>query len=122
MAQLKDLVKYVNYEFSSDIYTGEDYKSFQRKYINYLKSIANEYGWELVKTTKGHYWLSAFFKFKEKYVYMSISDVRCCNNEWFNHILVRKAKSDTDYHGETNTYTNLGNLKYHIFGLFNRDN
>ena len=25
-------------------------------------------------------------------------------------------------HFSPNTYTNLGNLKYHIFGLFNRDN
>ena len=39
MANIKDLEKYVNYEFSSGCYTGDDYKSFQTKYINYLRSI-----------------------------------------------------------------------------------
>ena len=32
MAKLNDLKKYIDYEFSSSCYTGEDYKSFQTKY------------------------------------------------------------------------------------------
>lgn len=36
MAKLKELTKYLDYEFSSGCYTGEDYLTFQRKYINYL--------------------------------------------------------------------------------------
>ena len=32
MAKLKDLEKYLNYEFSTGCYTGEDYKTFQTKY------------------------------------------------------------------------------------------
>ena len=39
MAKLKDLEKYIGYEFSSGCYTGEDYKSFQTKYINFLKTM-----------------------------------------------------------------------------------
>lgn len=39
MAKLKDLEKYLNYEFSTGCYTGEDYKTFQTKYINYLRSL-----------------------------------------------------------------------------------
>ena len=39
MAQIKDLEKYIDYEFSSGCYTGDDYKSFQTKYINFLRSI-----------------------------------------------------------------------------------
>ena len=39
MANLAELKKYLNYEFSSGCYTGEDYKSFQTKYINYLKQV-----------------------------------------------------------------------------------
>ena len=35
MANIKDLKKYVGYEFSSGCYTGDDYKSFQTKYINF---------------------------------------------------------------------------------------
>ncbi len=120
MATLKELAKYTHYTFSSGCDTGEDYKSFQRKYINYLKSIANEYGWELVKTIKGHYEFSAFFKFKDRFAYMSISDVRFFKNEWFSNILIRTAKNEKDYTGGQNNYTNIGNLKYAIYSLFNR--
>lgn len=120
MANIKELAKYRNYEFSSGGYTGEDYKSFERKYINYLKSIAKEYGWELVKANKNHYCFSAFLKHKYKYVYLSISDVRY-SNDWFNKILFRTATSDTDYTGGSNQYTNLTNLKYAIYGCFNKE-
>ena len=40
MATIKDLEKYIDYEFSSGCYTGDDYKSFQTKYINFLRSLA----------------------------------------------------------------------------------
>lgn len=42
MATIKDLEKYIDYEFSSGCYTGEDYKSFQTKYINFLRSKQSE--------------------------------------------------------------------------------
>ncbi len=52
MAKLQDLQKYLNYEFSTGCYTGEDYKTFERKYINYLKSLCKENGWEFVWGTQ----------------------------------------------------------------------
>ena len=48
MATIQDLKKYIGYEFSSGCYTGEDYKSFQTKYINYLRSICKQNHWQLV--------------------------------------------------------------------------
>ena len=120
MATLNELKQYLNYEFSSGCYTGEDYKTFQRKYINYLKSIAKEHGWTLCKVLKGHYEFSAFFKYKDKYVYFSISDVRFFTNEWYNNVLIRTAESDTDYHGGTNCYSSLPVLPINIFSLFDR--
>lgn len=45
MAKIAELKKYLGYEFSSGSYTGEDYKSFQTKYINYLKAICRENHW-----------------------------------------------------------------------------
>ena len=76
MAKLKDLDKYVNYEFSSGCYTGEDYKAFQTKYINFLKAICRNNHWKLVNVGKNHYCFSAFIKggTENKYVYLSISD------------------------------------------------
>ena len=52
MTTLKDLKKYLNYEFSSGCYTGEDYKAFQTKYINYLKTICRNNRWKLVNVGK----------------------------------------------------------------------
>ena len=120
MATLNDLKKYLNYEFSTGCYTGDDYKTFQRKYINYLKSIAKENGWELVKVGKNHYQFSAFFNYKDKYVYFSISDVRFWHNDWYNHILIRTAKHDRDYHGGNNYYTTLPTLNFGIKNLFDK--
>ena len=112
MANIKDLEKYVNYEFSSGCYTGDDYKSFQRKYINYLKSICTANHWRLVNVGKNHYCFSAFIKSAEnKCVYISISDVRYFSNEWYDHILIRTAENETDYRGGFNNYTTLSDLE-----------
>lgn len=112
MANIKDLEKYVNYEFSSGCYTGDDYKSFQTKYINYLKSICTANHWRLVNVGKNHYCFSAFIKSAEnKCVYISISDVRYFSNEWYDHILIRTAENETDYRGGFNNYTTLSDLE-----------
>ena len=111
MAKIAELKKYLGYEFSSGSYTGEDYKSFQTKYINYLKAICRENHWQLVNVGKNHYYFSAFIKSAEnKCVYISISDVRYFTNEWFSHILIRTAKDEQDYRGGFNHYTTLDNL------------
>ncbi len=112
MANIKDLEKYVNYEFSSGCYTGDDYKSFQTKYINYLRSICKNNHWRLVNVGKNHYCFSAFIKSAEnKCVYISISDVRYFSNEWYDHILIRTAENETDYRGDFNNYTTLSDLE-----------
>ena len=112
MANIKDLEKYVNYEFSSGCYTGDDYKSFQTKYINYLRAVCKNNHWRLVKVGKNHYCFSAFIKSAEnKCIYISISDVRYFSNEWYDHILIRTAENETDYRGGFNNYTTLSDLE-----------
>lgn len=112
MANIKDLEKYVNYEFSSGCYTGDDYKSFQTKYINYLRAVCRNNHWRLVNVGRNHYCFSAFIKSVEnKCVYISISDVRYFSNEWYDHILIRTAENETDYRGGFNNYTTLSNLE-----------
>ena len=54
MAKLQDLQKYLDYEFSTGCYTSEDYKTFERKYINYLKALCKENGWEFLWGHKNH--------------------------------------------------------------------
>lgn len=112
MAAIKDLEKYIDYEFSSGCYTGDDYKSFQTKYINFLRSICKQNHWKLVNVGRNHYCFSAFIKSAEnKCVYISISDVRFFTNEWYNYILIRTAKNEQDYHGGFNHRTTLKELE-----------
>lgn len=112
MATIKDLEKYIDYEFSSGCYTGDDYKSFQTKYINFLRSICKQNHWQLVNVGRNHYCFSAFIKSAEnKCVYVSISDVRFFANEWYNNILIRTAKNEQDYHGGFNHRTTLKELE-----------
>ena len=112
MATIKDLEKYIDYEFSSGCYTGDDYKSFQTKYINFLRSICKQNHWQLVNVGRNHYCFSAFIKSAEnKCVYVSISDVRFFTNEWYNNILIRTAKNEQDYQGGFNHRTTLKELE-----------
>ncbi len=112
MATIKDLEKYIDYEFSSGCYTGDDYKSFQTKYINFLRSICKQNHWQLVNVGRNHYCFSAFIKSAEnKCVYVSISDVRFFTNEWYSNILIRTAKNEHDYHGGFNHRTTLKELE-----------
>ena len=119
MSNINALKQYINYEFSTGCYTGNDYKTFQTKYINYLKTICKENNWSLIKVNKNHYCFSAFIKggTENKCVYISISDVRYFNNDWYNHILVRTAKNEVDYKGGFNHYTTLDKLEYKICEL-----
>lgn len=101
-------------------YTGDDYKSFQTKYINYLRSICKNNHWQLVNVGKNHYCFSAFIKSAEnKCVYISISDVRYFSNEWYDRILIRTAENETDYRGGFNNYTTLSDLEGSAAELLN---
>ena len=119
MANINILKQYINYEFSTGCYTGNDYISFQTKYINFLKTICKNNNWKLIKVNKNHYCFSAFIKggTENKYVYISISDVRYFNNDWYNHILIRTAKNEVDYRGGFNHYTTLEKLEGKICEL-----
>ena len=111
MATLADLKKYLNYEFSSGAYTGEDYKTFQTKYINYLKTMCRDNHWRLINVRRNHYCFSAFIKSAgNNCVYISISDVRYFANEWYDRILIRTAQDEQDYKGGFNHYTTLNKL------------
>lgn len=109
MATINALKQYINFEFSSGCYVGDDYKTFQTKYINYLRKLCDQNNWRLVNVGRNHYCFSAFIKggTENKYVYISISDVRYFSNDWYKHILIRTAKNETDYHGGFNNYTTL---------------
>lgn len=108
MVQIKTLKPYVNRAIEDwGSVTSKDYESFQTKYRNFLKKVCKENNLELVSFHKGHYEFSAFIKKDDKYVYISISDVRYFKNAWYNNILIRTAKHEKDYTGGWNRYTSL---------------
>ncbi len=118
MATINKLREYLTHEFSSGYYVGEDYKTFQTTYVNYLKSICYNNCWRLVNVGKNHYCFSAFImSAKNKCVYISISDVRYFQNDWYNHILVRTAKNEQDYRGGFNHFTTLDKLELKVAEL-----
>lgn len=101
------LRSFFNYQFSSGGYIGEDFKSFNTKFRNYIKKILpNE--WKIDCWNRNHYECSAVFETSEQqYVYMSIPDVRFFLNEWAENILIRTMKHNKDWTGGNNYYTNL---------------
>ena len=120
MANLNELRKYLTHTFSTGVYTGKDYKTFQTKYINYFRSLCKLHGWELVNVGRNHYCFTAFIRNEEnKYIYLSISDVRYFNNEWYYHILIRTAKHERDYRGGLNNYACLTTLSESVQRLLN---
>ena len=88
---------------------------FQRQ----IHAICRNNRWKLVNVGKNHYCFSAFIKggTENKYVYLSISDVRYFSNEWYKHILIRTATNEVDYHGGFNQYTSLENLEWNVAKL-----
>lgn len=108
----KTLASFKNWEFSSGVYTGEDFKVFTRLFKNYIKKLMSNAN--LVNFSPNHYTFSGFFELNGKYVYFSISDVRFFKNQWYNHILIRTATSITDYTGGSNCYTSLEDFAENI--------
>ena len=100
---------FVDYRFSSGGITGSDYKSFQTKYKNFIKKNLPE-GYSIEKWNPNHYQFSCVLGKNGRYVYMSISDVRYFQNEWFQNILVRTMKHDSDWTGGPNQYASIFNL------------
>lgn len=90
----------------------EDMDSFARKWQNFLKRMCKNNNWTLINFNTGHYYCSWFIKNENnKFIYCSFSDVRYFSKSWYNSILYRDAKNESDYTGGSNFYTKLENLE-----------
>ena len=63
-----------------------------------------------------------YVKNGEKYLFISISDVRYFPSDWYEHILMRTAKSDKDYRGGCNSFIHIDNFIFRAKVLFERWN
>lgn len=119
MVSLSSLKPYYNHTFEDwGGTTSDDYRSFERKYRNYLKRVCNANGWELVDFSPNHYEFSCFVKGNDKFVYLSIGDVRYFHNEWRKDILIRHADNERDYRGHHNLQTTLEHLEDDLKVMF----
>jgi len=108
MSSLKELQRYLNKDIENyGGITSPEYRSFERKFKNYIEKVMIDNGGELVKFNPNHYEFSCFVKRNNKYLYISISDVRYFKNSWYNNILIRTANNEKDYSGGRNDYTSL---------------
>ena len=84
-----------------------------------MKETCKEIGFELKDFNKNHYDFSAVLQNKKNklYYYISISDVRWCNNEWANRLLYRTMKNEKDWTGGTNYYCKLVDLAEKLISL-----
>jgi len=101
--------KWIKFEGNSTI--TPEFKSFVRWFRTLMKEI-----WEVdSKSFKaGHFDTSGFIKINDKYIYVSITDVRFNQNWWLNSVLYRTAKDNNDYTGGSNHYSDLEKLEENI--------
>lgn len=107
-----NMSKWLNFQFSTGVYPGEDYIRFQRQARNELKKQAEASGFELHQFNKNHYEFSAVLRHKEtnRFVYVSISDVRYFPNKWYDRVLIRTMAHDKDWSGGPNNYCCWDNI------------
>lgn len=93
-----------------------EYNNFQNAFNRTAKDIAANINAEVVKTFKGHYDGSMFFKRGDKYVYVHYGNsadrtyIDLDNTGWIDFIYCRTAKNDRDYTGGTNNFVTLKEL------------
>lgn len=117
----KNIEKWIGIQFSSGPYTGEDYKQFQRAMRTDLRRQAREAGLELYTFSNGHYEFSAVLRNPEnnRFIYVSIPDVRHWQDQWNSHVLYRTMKHEKDWTGGGNhfgTWENIGQAALELSG------
>lgn len=105
--------KYNGKTLADDLYVvSREYNNFQNAFNRMAKDIAANINAEVVKTLKGHYDGSMFFKRGDRYVYVHYGNsINRTHIDFSNSfIYCRTAKSDSDYTGGTNNFVSLNEL------------
>lgn len=118
-------IKEANYLFSVENLYQIEHESpetvvsqkLNRKFKAFLKSQFP--GAELIGFSGGYCQSSGFIKLDNKYVYVSLSDLRYWKN-WANDVLIRTADSEKDYRGHANHRTTISDLQKDVKLLFDR--
>ena len=94
-----------------------DFKKFCREFKTDFKKELAKIGGTNYKQNNGHYYISAFFTYKDKCYYISLSDCRYFSND---SLLIRECKDYKDYTGGTNNYIDIkDNMLVDYFRFYN---
>ena len=104
--------------FESSIGLTDEYNSFNRWFKSIIKKIASNLWWDIIWFKPNHFDTSWFIQVGDKYVYISISDVRHFKDSWYNNILFRTAEHSKDYTWWSNNSSTLEELERNVFRLF----
>lgn len=109
---------FYNYNFSSGGCIGDDFKSFNTKFRNFVKKSLPD-GWNIHYWNRGHYCCSGVIETLEhQFIYFSIPDVRFFDAEWVTNILIRTMKHEKDWTGGSNHRTDVFNFSKDIQKLY----
>ena len=117
--EINSLEDWRNITFESSSVKTKEFISFSKMFRSKIKKEANLKELEIINWSNGHFYCSAFLKNKEteKFVYLSISDVRHFKNDWYDNILVRTAKNEKDYTGGSNRTATINNIGKFLYNL-----
>lgn len=114
----RSLQPFVNYVFSSGGFAGDDFNKFNNKFKKVIEKMLPD-NYTLHSWNKNHYYCSAIIKDnKERFIYMSVPDVRFFPHDWIEDILIRTMSHDKDWRGGPNHRTDLINFSKDIQKLY----
>lgn len=105
--------KWVGFDFNQNGWSithenrSDAFAQFIRDTRSDIKRMLKGTGWELKSGWKGNRFITSGFLYNselDKWVFISISDVRYWQDKWFEHMLIRTAKNDKDFSGGRNDY------------------
>lgn len=85
-----------------------------------IRTMLKGTGWKLVRW-QGNWFIASGFLYNtelDRYVYISVSDIRYWQDAWFNRVLIRTATSDRDYTGGRNQYCAFINIPEKLEEMF----
>jgi len=103
-------LKQGEYHFSSGTINSPEFNKFYRDFRKVFTKELIKLNATGVEFSKGHFYLTGFFKLDEQYYYFSLSDVR--HGFGFNRagnpeMLIRTAQHNRDYTGGVNNYVEI---------------
>jgi hypothetical protein len=114
MASVKS---YIKQRFESSCSRTEQYAEFERACKRELNKQCVKLGINIHKFLPNHFEWSAVLEKGGKFVYVHMSDVRYW--DWYNDILIRTMKHDTDWTGGSNNTCSFDKIGEMADKLFN---